>query len=104
MPAAYSPLVRELAEGLVDAIDKDERGEGHDVQAGMLGPHLSLWLRNVASRIDPEHDIMAGVRNLPTLCSACGAQQFTTPSGPSCPNGHGGADGYLPTDNPERQS
>ena len=29
-----------------------------------------------------------------TKCPVCGEKQFTSPSGISCPNGHGGADGY----------
>lgn len=98
MPRAYSPLVQRLAEGLVEAIGKDEEGGGCDVPAGMLGPRLSSWLRDVASRIDPGHDTDVTVKNLPTLCTICHERQFTTPSGATCPNGHGGDDGYLPSE------
>ena len=98
MPQAYSPLVRELAGGLVEAIGKDESGEGCDVPAGMLGPHLSSWLRDIAGRIDPCHDEGTAIRQLDTFCTACHERQFTTPSGATCPNGHGGDDGYLPSE------
>ena len=45
---------------------------------------------------------------LPTDCSDCGMPQFQTPSGPTCGNGHGGAEGLprgsfttpLPTTEP----
>ena len=30
---------------------------------------------------------------LSTYCSVCGLKQYETPSGVTCPNGHGGADG-----------
>lgn len=29
---------------------------------------------------------------LPTFCGVCNANQYDTPSGPNCPNGHGGAE------------
>lgn len=31
---------------------------------------------------------------LDSYCSVCGLKQYDTPSGVTCPNGHGGANGY----------
>ena len=31
------------------------------------------------------------------VCAVCGAPQFQTPSGPTCVNGHGGADAAIKT-------
>lgn len=33
---------------------------------------------------------------LTTRCTVCHEQQFTSPSGNTCPNGHGGDPGYEP--------
>jgi len=35
-----------------------------------------------------------------TRCSVCGEEQYDTPSGVTCPNGHGGADSVF-WDNPD---
>lgn len=35
----------------------------------------------------------AGLKELDTWCTVCGRRQFDTPSGVSCPEGHGGAHG-----------
>jgi hypothetical protein len=44
-----------------------------------------------------QEDRAPGFRStwLHTRCSACGEQQFTTPGGDTCINGHGGADSIL---------
>jgi len=34
---------------------------------------------------------------LPLLCSVCSEPQFSTYGGMTCKNGHGGADGFVPT-------
>lgn len=35
-----------------------------------------------------------------SLCTICHAPQFNTPSGITCPNGHGGAEGYVVNEHP----
>lgn len=95
--AAHSPLTMRLAEGLAEAVRCDEAGEGLDLSAGLVGAHVSAWLVAVASMIDPSHHIPQGsIHALPTSCTICHERQIQTPSGVSCPNGHGGADGYGP--------
>ncbi len=55
-----------LATGLAEAVFKDEQGgEGFDLSAGLFGPHVSMWLRDVASQISPKEPKQ--IRNLRIL-------------------------------------
>lgn len=86
-----------LATDLADAVRKDEEGgEGFDLSAGMFGPNVSAWLREVAATLAPSNDPPTPGEKNGLLCSACGEPQFATPSGASCPNGHGGVEGVQP--------
>lgn len=57
----------------------------------MFGPHVSAFIRAIAEVLTPDDEPL-GVTNSKNRCSICGEFQFSTPSGPSCPNGHGGVD------------
>ena len=44
-------------------------------------------------QLSPGHDEGTAIRQLDTFCTACHERQFMTPSGATCPNGHGGMEG-----------
>lgn len=52
--SAYGMTVTVLATGLADAYRKDEAPEvgGFDISAGLFGPNVSDWVREVAKEID----------------------------------------------------
>ena len=53
--SAHGMTCTVLATGLAEAVFKDEQGgEGFDLSAGLFGPHVSMWLRDVASQISPK--------------------------------------------------
>lgn len=93
-----------LATDLAAAVLKDEQeGEGFDLSAGLFGPHVSAWIREVAAafaELSPPSPPGPGELN-GLLCGLCGKPQFMTPSGASCPDGHGGVDGYNPSETQE---
>ena len=89
--SAHGMTCTVLATGLAEAVLKDEHGgEGFDLSAGLFGPHVSMWLRDVASQISPNEPKQ--IRNLDTICEFCQERQFKTPLGVSCPNGHSSED------------
>jgi hypothetical protein len=52
-PAGYGMTLTVLCTQLAEAVGKDEAPEvgGFDLSAGMFGPHVSQWLRDVAATI-----------------------------------------------------
>lgn len=69
-------------------LKKLENGDGWTVSTAT---HAVSGKVNVRLAIDRA---MQSRVPLKTKCPICGEKQFSTPSGISCPNGHGGADGY----------
>ena len=51
--SAYGMTLTVLCTGLVEAVAKDEAPEigGFDLSAGMFGPNVSDWLREVATQL-----------------------------------------------------
>ena len=77
---------RDAADALVESIENGTFGAGLDQTVGEV---LQRAQREKAER---EH--VPQPNGL--LCAECREPQFTTPGGPSCKNGHGGADGVDP--------
>lgn len=52
----YRKTLTALAKTFAEAVfeDEDPREGGFDLSAGMYGPHVSEWLRNVAEKISGE--------------------------------------------------
>lgn len=47
-PEPIQSEVHDLAKGLASAVLKDDADpQGHDISAGLFGPHVSAWLRNL---------------------------------------------------------
>lgn len=65
-----------------------------------LASNLGIKLQDVAffnihkleNRYPAKFNAADSVNRKERMCSACGEPQFMTPSGVTCPNGHGGAD------------
>lgn len=94
-----SDNVRSLGYALVNAILYPSEAEKqlNEVKKELLGT-LSV-LRDdhrggeskIAKSIVKDPDVFVS-ENTGTKCSVCGEQQFTSPGGVTCKNGHGGAD------------
>ena len=73
----------------------------HDRQCGAcaeaegLDPVELEPKRSIPEERSPAAEAAFESKTLETRCIVCGEQQITTPGGDSCPNGHGGAAGYL---------
>lgn len=112
-------LLTVLATDLAAAVLRDEQnGEGFDLSAGMFGVNVSAWLREVAAVMTmvqhPPPPLSPAIAQMPfmqmdppsvgepngLLCALCGEPQTITPSGASCPNGHGGTEGFKPPQTP----
>lgn len=56
--SAYGMTLTVLANGLADAVRKDEdtivEQGGYDISAGLFGVNVSAWLREVADQISPK--------------------------------------------------
>ena len=102
-----SDNVRSLGYALVNAILYPSEAEKqlNEVKKELLGT-LSV-LRDdhrggeskIAKSIVKDPDVFVS-ENTGTKCSVCGEQQFTSPGGVTCKNGHGGADPAPETEDP----
>lgn len=55
---------RQLAKELAEAVFEDENGDGCDLSAGLFGPSVSAWLRQIAGSSTHETFVQPNVRAL----------------------------------------